>query len=301
MVSRQFRVLETVGSSPAASTIFSGFNRKKDRKASNLCGLYFFVERRPIMKRTISNPNKVSKKMYLGIMCISLITLLLSLVIPTCDLEFLKALLDVIKNLSYGSIASTIVALLIDIANTKKANKRSHEIYDLIYADIKVNLAWFIDTWAQICSVSFKDKDYSNEKHSWTEWYQIAKNNYDASTPERQKQLLYFFHKSILDSTKYVNRAIEKITSQSYMLIINEAMNLELRSVISDFEFEFNALKTDLSYEEYEEHFWDHIETINKDLVNYIGAWKDISFYNTLKFKPFNVLDAAKYEFAKEE
>ena len=253
------------------------------------------------MKRTISNPNKVSKKMYLGIMCISLITLLLSLVIPTCDLEFLKALLDVIKNLSYGSIASTIVALLIDIANTKKANKRSHEIYDLIYADIKVNLAWFIDTWAQICSVSFKDKDYSNEKHSWTEWYQIAKNNYDASTPERQKQLLYFFHKSILDSTKYVNRAIEKITSQSYMLIINEAMNLELRSVISDFEFEFNALKTDLSYEEYEEHFWDHIETINKDLVNYIGAWKDISFYNTLKFKPFNVLDAAKYEFAKEE
>ena len=29
VVSRQFRVLETVGSSPAASTIFSGFDRKK--------------------------------------------------------------------------------------------------------------------------------------------------------------------------------------------------------------------------------------------------------------------------------
>ena len=41
MVSRQFRVLETVGSSPAASTIFSGFDRKNRKEILAVFNLSF--------------------------------------------------------------------------------------------------------------------------------------------------------------------------------------------------------------------------------------------------------------------
>ena len=253
------------------------------------------------MKRAISNPNKVHYKIYLWIVGTSFVTLLLSLIIPTCDSVFWKTFFDVIKNLSYGCIASTVVALLIDYSNVKKANKKANDTYDAIYVDLKVQLAWFIGAWAQMCAVSFKDKDYYNEKHSWSKWYEITRSNYDACDSERQKHLLYFFHKTLLDSGKYVSASIDKITSQTYMLTINDAMDTKLRSIISDFRFEFEALCTDLSSDKYEEYFWDHMEAITKDLNNYIAAWTDISFYNSIEFQPYKFMDVAKYEFAKED
>ncbi len=253
------------------------------------------------MKRAISNPNKVHYKIYLWIVGISFIALLLSLIIPTGNSVFWATVLDVIKNLSYGCIASTVVVLLIDCANVKTANKKANDTYDAIYVDLKVQIAWFIGAWAQMCAVSFKDKDYYNEKHSWSKWYEITKSNYDASDSERQKQLLHYFHNTLLDAGKYVSASIDKITSQIYMLTINDAMDTKLRSIISDFRFEFDALCKDFSADKYEEYFWKHIDDINKDLTNYIAAWTDISFYNSIEFQPYKFIDVAKYEFAKED
>ena len=253
------------------------------------------------MKRTIFNPYKVQFKTYFLIVGIAIVVLVLSLVIPTCDSAFWKMFFDVMKNLSYGCIASTVVALLIDYANVKTANKKANDTYDSIYIDLKVQIAWFVGTWAQMCAVSFKEKDYFTEKYSWTKWYEITKSNYDISTPERQKQLLIYFHDSLLDSGKYVSKSIDKITSQSYTLTINDAMNTKLKSIISDFKFEFDALCTDLSSDKYEEYFWKHMDAINKDLINYIAARSDISFYNTIEFQPYKFIDVAKYEFAKED
>ena len=128
-----------------------------------------------------------------------------------------------------------------------------------------------------------------------------TRSNYDACDSERQKHLLYSFRNTLLDSGKYVSASIDKITSQTYMLTINDAMDTNLRSIISDFRFEFEALCTDLSSDKYEEYFWDHMEAITKDLNNYIAAWTDISFYNSIEFQPYKFMDVAKYEFAKED
>lgn len=253
------------------------------------------------MKRTISNPNKVHYKMYLWIIGIAFTTLILSLIIPNCGYPFIEISLDVIKNLSYGCIASTVIAWIIDCVNVKNANKKANATYDAIYIELKLNIGHFIGTWAEVCAVSFKEQDYYSEQHSWKEWYKLTKDNFEKLDPERQQRLMAFFRDSLLQATQYVNRAIEKITSQMYMLAMNDAMNSDLRRIISDFQFEFGALDMDLSQEKYEEHFWNHMEAIVKDLVNYIGAWSDISFYNELKFKPYKFFDVIKVEFAKDE
>lgn len=253
------------------------------------------------MKRTISNPNKVHYKMYLWIIGISIITLILSLVIPDFNCLLVETIFDIIKNLSYGCIASTVVAWIIDYVNVKNANRKANATYDAIYIDLKINIGHFIGTWAEICAVSFKDRDYYSEQHTWKEWYEIVKENFDKLDPERQQHLMYFFHNTLLQSTQYVNRSIEKITSQTYMLTLNDAMDSKLRGIMSDFQFEFGALDTDLSDENYEKYFWDHMEAIVKDLINYISAWSDISFYNIITFKPYKFFDASKYELAKEE
>lgn len=247
------------------------------------------------MKRTISNPNRVHNTMYILIILVSIVALIVSIAIPSSDCDYLKVALEVLKNLSYGCIASTIVAWIIDFVNVKNANKKSNDIYDAIYIDLKINIGHFVDTWAQLCAVSFKDRDYHSETHTWKEWYEILKTNYDNLEQERQQHLLRFFRDTLLRSTQYVNKSLETITSQNYMLTLNDAMNSELRSIMSDFKFEFGALNTDLEYENYEEYFWDHIEAINKDLTNYIGAWADISFYNNIKFAPYKFFDVAKF------
>ena len=253
------------------------------------------------MKRAISNPNRVHHTMYILIIAISVVALIISITVPTFSCKLLEVIWEVLKNLSYGCIASTLVAWIIDYVNVKKANQKANDIYDAIYADLQVSIGFFVGTWAEICAVCFKDNDYNNEKHSWVEWYEIVKSNYNHLEPERQQYLLEFFRNSLLQSTKYVNRSLEKITSQSYVLTINDAMNSELRSVMSDFNFEFGALNTDLETENYAEYFWDHIEAINNDLVNYINAWSDISFYNRIPFKPYEFFDVAKLLFAIEK
>ena len=246
------------------------------------------------MKRTISNPNKVHYKMYIWIIGISLAMLILSLLIPNFNCAFFEIILDVTKNLSYGCIASTVVAWIIDCVNVRNANRKANDTYDAIYIELKINIGHFVDTWAQMCAVSFKDRDYHAETHTWKEWYEILKTNYDNLEQERQQHLLIFFRDTLLRSSQYVNKSLETITSQTYMLTLNDAMNSELRNIMSDFKFEFGALNTDLEYENYEKYFWDHIEAINKDLINYIGAWPDISFYNNIKFAPYKFFDVAK-------
>ena len=74
-----------------------------------------------------------------------------------------------------------------------------------------------------------------------------------------------------MQSGEYVNRALEKIASQTYVLTINNVMNNELHRIISDFKFEFYALDTDLSHDNYAKYFliiYNSLMSINKIIYN---------------------------------
>jgi len=77
------------------------------------------------MKRAISNPNRVHHTMYILIIAISVVALIISITVPTFSCKLLEVILEVLKNLSYGCVASTLVAWRIDYVNVKKANQKA--------------------------------------------------------------------------------------------------------------------------------------------------------------------------------
>ena len=76
------------------------------------------------------------------------------------DINMVNAFADIIKNLSYGCIASTIIAWIIDIVHTKNLNKTANTIYDSIYGDLQFHIGVFVATWAELCAAAFIEKNY---------------------------------------------------------------------------------------------------------------------------------------------
>ena len=150
------------------------------------------------MRRTIENPYRVNHKLYYRLICSFSFALLISFVIASNEKEKSSALVEVLKNLSYGCIASTVVAWLIDIANMKRLNSSANQYYDAIYGELQFEIGAFIGVWAELCAVSFKDKDYYQEKHTWDDWFQIVKENYQKCDDGKQEQLFSFYCKSYL-------------------------------------------------------------------------------------------------------
>lgn len=239
------------------------------------------------MNRTIKSPYKVDHKIYVRLITIFLCTLFLSFSIPTKTSNYLYVCSDIIKNLSYGCIGSTVVAWLIDCANIKNSNAKADRIYDAVYNDLKFRIASFIGLWAQLCTVAFRDENYDKQKDTWDNWYKTTKLNYYKSNPERQEELLSFFIRELSYYTEAVNKSIEHIQSQRYMLTLNDAMNEKMEQILEDFRFEFHALELDLSQKDPSKRFWDHMDAITKDLLNYINNWTDIRYYNSVKFMPY--------------
>ena len=138
-----------------------------------------------IMKKNCNKPYNVNHRLYICLTILFTITLFISLCMP--DDNWYQNIHDILNNLSYGCIASVVVAWLIDCANVNNQNKKSAAIYNLVFEDLKGNLVCFIGTWANICYQSFNKFDYHREKHTWIEWYDIFKENYEKMEDNEEK------------------------------------------------------------------------------------------------------------------
>ena len=196
------------------------------------------------MKKHIHNPYKVNWKMYGLIGGISILVMVAAVVQNNATHDLIS---DVIKNLAFGCVASILVALLIEIGNIKEKNEKSNSIYDSVYCDLKYQILWYVETWASLCAVAYKDKDYFKERHTWTEWYTITKNNFAECDEPHQKQLIQFFTNQLIIGVEGIEQALRQIDSQHYILNINEIYNAELEKILKDYRFEFDAAKMTLT------------------------------------------------------
>lgn len=235
------------------------------------------------MKRHINSPYKVNWKMYGLIGGISTLIMIIAVV---CNNHSCSIISDIVKNLAFGCVASTIVALLIEIGNTKEKNEKVNSVYDAVYADLEFQIRWYIETWARLCSVAYKDKDYRQEKHTWIEWYEITKNKYAECNDSRQKELMYFFNNQLLDGIDGIEKSLHKIESQQYILRINEVFDEDLKRILDDYRFEFLAARMTLEQDCGDDDFWASFDAIKQDLIKYIYNWEDIRFYNYCRFRP---------------
>lgn len=193
---------------------------------------------------------------------------------------------DIVKNLSYGCVASTLVALLIEVGNIKEKNEKANSVYDAVYANLKFQIMLYVETWASLCSIAYKDKDYRQEKHTWIEWYEIAKSNFAQCDDSRQAELMHFFNEQLMHSIDGIERALKHIDSEQYILNINGIYDKKLRNILADYSFEFYAAKLTLGRDFSKDDYWKSFDAIKQDLVNYIYNWVDIRYYNYCRFKP---------------
>lgn len=198
---------------------------------------------------------------------------------------------DVVKNLAYGCVASTLVAFLIEIGNIKEKNANANNVYDAVYIDLKYRIMWYVETWARLCSVAYKDENYREEKHTWIEWYEITKSKFEECDEDTQAKLIHFFNEQLMDGVKGIEKSLKQIDTQQYILYINGMYDEELNKILKDYSFEFYAAKTTLERKCDKDEFWRAFDAIKKDLVNYIYNWVDIRYYNYYRFEPYGFLD----------
>lgn len=241
------------------------------------------------MKRTITNPHKTNHKMYILIILISVIILSISLCIQHKYGEsssVCSIITEIVQNLSYGCLASTLVAWRIDCVNTKNANQKFSAIYDTVYNNLKIQIICNICLWAEICEICFGDTNYNEQYHTWTEWYSEAKESYYKAGERRQKEVLPFIYDKLSESVKLVNSAISEIQLQRNILTINDVMNRDMNTILDDFQFEFYAYALDMTHREPQDLFSEMMDATINDLAKYINNWSDIAYVNNVSFKP---------------
>ena len=195
---------------------------------------------------------------------------------------------DVLKNLAFGCVASTLVAFLIEAGNVREKNENAKHIYDTVYMDLKCQIMWYVETWARLCSVAFKDRDYRREKHTWMEWYELTKSKFAECDAARQAELARFFSQQLMTGIEGIEKALRQIDSQQYILNIHGIYDESLRRILEDYRFEFYAAKLTLEGGYDKADFWSSFDAIKQDLATYIYNWVDIRYYNVCRFGPYN-------------
>ena len=242
------------------------------------------------MKAHIHNPYKVNWKMYGLIGVISILVMIFASFCCSNAQNVQSIIFDIIRNLSYGGVASVFIALLIEIGNVKEKNNKANNLYEMIYSDLKINILWYLNGWARFCNIVYKDKEYKDEKHTWTEWYGIVKNRFIELDDKRQEQVLEFFKDELIYNLDAIEKSIDYINKQQFILSINELYDENLKSIIENFKFECYGAKSFLKINFNSEKFWKSFDAINEDLKKYICSCIDIQYYNYYKFKPFDIL-----------
>lgn len=216
------------------------------------------------------------------------ISVLIMIVAVICNDIAYSLILDVVKNLAFGCVASTLVALLIEVGDIKEKNEKANSVYDAVYIDLKCQIMWYVKTWASLCNVAFKDQNYRQEKHTWIEWYEITKSKFAECEANRQEELIQFFSGQLADSIEGIEKALKQIDRQQYILNINGIYDEDLKRILADYSFEFYAAKLTLGRDCDKDEFWNSFDAIKTDLVKYIYNWVDIRYYNYYRFEPYN-------------
>lgn len=240
------------------------------------------------MRKHINNPHKLNWKMYSLIGGISVLIMIVAVIWNDCTENIIS---DIVKNLAFGCVASTIVALLIEVGNIKEKNEKTNNVYDTVYRELQFCIMHYVEIWSNLCSVAYQDKDYEKEKHTWNEWYEITKSEFSKCDESKQADLMNFFREELLYTVEGIEKAIKKINEQQYILSINDICDDRLKHILADFSFEFYGTKLALKRKDNKEDFWSLFDAITQDLINYINNWVDIRYYNYCRFKPYEFFD----------
>ncbi len=255
-------------------------------------------------RRQIYNPAKVSYRLYVFLIGGSILLMVFGFI---C-LEGIFS--DIIKNLSYGLLSSSIGALLIEFSNVRDKNRKSNQIYDLVYTDLKKRIAWYLFNWASEYSL-FYYKDESGveiefkENLTWWEWHRLFIEKITVLKDiHLQETVLIDTLEDQIRNIKDVEEAIHKIEMQNSVLMFNGIADDTLNDVILCTGRYFNQARrsVECAYQKVMRHsknenkkaqhikeaieeFSQGMDILQNNLKICISRWIDIAHYNDIKFR----------------
>lgn len=265
---------------------------EKHGKSNNIISAHITgrIKRYINMRKAIEKPFRVNNKLYGIITIISCVGIGLACYYENESASAtVNVMKDIIKNISFGCLASTVVAWLLEIYNVREKNQKVDQVYDAVYIGLKVKIQFYIQIWSELYQVGFGcEKD---EKHTWLEWYGKCKELFKESEKEKQERLLTFFMSEVERAIERTREELQKLREQKYILVINDVCDQLLRSIIEDYYSEFYGAGVLLRREGINaEDFWKHMDAINDDLKQYIDNWVDIRYYNEMRFAPYQYM-----------
>ena len=237
------------------------------------------------MKQEIKNPYKLNIKLYFLLLIIFILSLYIGIKLQIQGQCKIAA--DIIKNLSFGGIASTIVAMIIEIGNIREKNERFNNTYLFMYSELMFNIRKYIGCWSEICCIILGKSNLKNKKLRWIEWYELAKETLSKRDNSQYDETLKFLRTMLCMDVDYVNKSLHVILEQKAILKINDIYDTNMDKIIRNFLFEFECMKKELERISELTEFWRVLDALNKDIKNYINDWSDIKYYNYLEFKPY--------------
>lgn len=243
------------------------------------------------MLTSFKTPYKVNKPFYIILTVVLIVTLIFSVILSNCTFNIIKAISEIVKNLAYGCIASTIVAWLIDEINIRDKNEKAQKIYFEVFTQLECTLSSYIGLWAEAYyCLSHSEKELL-AKHTWIEWFELCKNLVLREENEQIEDQLAFIISHLENVVTQINTSIGYIKSQYVILEINDVLNDEIREIIRNFNFEFGHLDFKLLIKDGPEEFFKWLTAINNDVERYIWDWRDIRFFDYVHFSPYRLLD----------
>ena len=107
------------------------------------------------MDKIVNDSFKVNHRIYICITVFSIFGIIVGSIFSHLRHILLE---DALKNISYGFLASTVVAWLLECYNVRDRNQKTNNIYDAVYSELKFCIEKYIDTWAEICSIAYRKK-----------------------------------------------------------------------------------------------------------------------------------------------
>lgn len=94
--------------------------------------------------------------------------------------------------------------------------------------------------------------------------------------------MIEFTKRELAYPTKKGLDSLQQIMSQKYFLYSNDLFDDKINDILEDFEFEYKAL--DMCISKDNDDVIKYIDAISDDFIKYIERWKEISYYDNLKF-----------------
>ena len=231
------------------------------------------------------NKYKTNYLLYISIVVGFVVLRLAAADISNYDLKTL------ICDFAISGLASAIVALLIDISQSKRKNIELKSLKISTFQATYISILTNEQVFAIACQICFKENRYSEQTHNYYEWLEIFKQEFERQENARKEEVLSFVVNQIKFAFEYSILEIDKILSSRYVLQTNYIIDDETFYKFQDLRGIYEICLTLIDSAGNTEDAISAIFVSYADIIKWIKEDRYISSFESIKYSPYGLYD----------